>query len=219
MTLIELMVVMSLAAGIALLMLNAAQSMNLYPTRSEVMKFSGSIKSAFDRSAITGLRYDIVINLDNESYSLECTEDPSVVRRNLEETAAQRAFRNRQGDDPFADRSGETQSERTRRQVAVDEPTPGSPNMAGCDDQILRDYQFKRGIDIERVQTARTKDPVDEGIVRIAVFPNGTIEPAAIWISAGGKKWTFLVHEMTGRVEVISGEETRLRDFFEIEED
>lgn len=219
MTLIELMVVMSLAAGIALLMLNAAKSMDIYPQRSEVMKFAGSIKSAFDRSALTGLRYDIIINLDDESYSLECTEESSVVQRNTDESASDRAFRNRRGEDPFAENKGEKQGDRTRRQVAADEATPSSPNMTTCDDQILRGYQFKRGIDIERIQTARTKDPVDEGIVRIAVFPNGTIEPAVIWLSAGGKMWTFLVHEMNGRVEVLSGEETQLRDFFEVEED
>lgn len=219
MTLIELIVVLALAAGIALVMVNAAQSMNIYPARSEIMKFAGSIKSAYERSALTGLRYDIIVNLDDESYALECTDESSVVHRDTDETAADRAFRNRRNQDPFATNTGESQGDRTRRQVAVDEPTPASPNMKGCDDQILRGYTFKRGIDIQRIQTARTKDPVDEGIVRIAVFPNGTMEPAVIWLDSGGKKWTFMVHEMTGRVEVISGDESRVRDFFEIEED
>lgn len=217
-TLIELIMVMAIGAGIAAVMLTAAQSMNIFPARSEVLKFAGSIKSAYDRSALTGLRYDVVLDLDAESYSLECTDKTSVVHRNTEETAADRAFRNRRGDDPFA-RTDESQGERSRRQTS-DEETPASPNMQSCDDQVIRGHAFKRGVSIERVQTMRAgKDPVDEGTVRIAVFPNGTIEPAIIWLDAAGRKYTLFVHEMTGRVEVVSGEEERIRDFFEIEED
>lgn len=218
MTLIELIMVMAIAAGIAAVMLTAAQSMNIFPARSEVLKFAGSIKSAYDRSALTGLRYDIVIDLDQESYALECTDETSVVHRNTDETAADRAFRNRRGDDPFA-RTDESQGDRARRQTS-DEETPASPNMRSCDDQVIRGHTFERAVDIERVQTARTgRDPIDEGTIRIAVFPNGTIEPAIIWLDAAGRKYTLFVHEMTGRVEVVSGEEERIRDFFEIEED
>lgn len=219
MTLIELIIVMAIAAGIATVMLNAARSMNIFPARSEVLKFSGAIKSAFDRSALTGLRYDIVLDLDGNAYSLECTDKSSVVQRNTEESASDRAFGRRRGGDPFAAETDESQGSRTRRQSAPDEDTPASPNMSGCEDQVVRGLTFKRGVEIERVQTARTKDPVDEGTVRIAVFPNGTIEPAAIWLDAAGKKYTLLVHEMTGRVEIVLGEEQRLRDFFEVEED
>lgn len=217
-TLIEIMVVMAIAAGIAIVMMNSARTLDIFPSRSEVMNFSGAIKSAYDRSVLTGMRYDVVIDIDQNSYSLECTDETSVVFRNLDESASEKAFRHKHGDDQFAD-GGESQGERTRRRSLDDEPTPQSDNMKGCDDHVIPSHTFERGLEIERVQTSRTTRPVESGKIRIAVFPNGTIEPAAIWVANQRKQWTLIVHEMTGRVEVLTGEEDRIDDIFEIEED
>lgn len=218
MTLIEIMVVMAIAAGIAVVMMNAARTLDIFPSRSEVMNFSGAIKSAYDRSVLTGMRYDVVIDIDKGAYSLECTDETSVVFRNLDESASERAFRHKNGDDQFAEGS-KGQGERAQRQGAADEPTPQSDNMKSCDDHVVPSHTFERGLTIERVQTSRTPDPIESGQVRIAVFPNGTIEPAAIWVANKRKKWTLIVHEMTGRVEVLNGEEERIDDIFEVEED
>lgn len=217
-TLIEIMVVMAIAAGIAITMMNAARSLDIFPSRSEVMSFSGAIKSAYDRSVLTGLRYDVVLDIDKGSYSLECTDQTSVVFRKVDESASERAFRHKKGDDQFA-QNQENLGDRTRRRSTDDGPTPQSPNMKSCDDHIVPSHTFDRGLVIDRVQTSRMKSPVDEGQVRIAVFPNGTIEPAVIWISNKRKNWTLIVQEMTGKVEVLSGEERRVRDVFEVEED
>lgn len=222
-TLIELIVVLAIAAGIAIVMLGAARSLGVYPVRSEVMKFAGSIKSAYERSVLTGLRFDIVLDIDANTLRLECSDDPSVVQRNLHETASDRAFRNRNNQDAFAVKPDEdrrtARARRDEERRLANEVTPASANMKSCDDELVRTHALKRGITLDAVQTQRTKDPVDSGVVRIAVFPNGTMERAAVWISAGDKKWTFLVHEMTGRVEVLSSDERRLRDFFHVEEE
>lgn len=212
------MVVMAIAAGIAIVMMNSARTLHIFPSRSEVMNFSGAIKSAYDRSVLTGMRYDVVIDIDKNAYSLECTDETSVVFRNLDESASEKAFRHKHGDDQFA-QGGESQGDRTRRQSRDDEPTPQSDNMKSCEDHVIPSHTFERGLVIERVQTSRTPRPVDSGQVRIAVFPNGTIEPAAIWVSNKRKEWTLIVHEMTGRVEVLTGEEDRIDDIFEVEED
>lgn len=222
-TLIELIVVLAIAAGIAIVMLGAARSLGVYPVRSEVMKFAGSLKSAYERSVLTGLRFDIVIDIDANEMRLECSDDPSVVQRNLNESASDRAFRNRRNQDAFAVKPDEDRRAARAREEEekkrADEVTPASATMKGCDDELVRNHTLKRGITIDAVQTLRTKEPVDSGVVRIAVFPNGTMERSAIWISAGEKKWTFLVHEMTGRVEVLASDERQLRDFFVVEED
>lgn len=217
-TLIEIMVVMAIAAGVAVTMMNAARSLDIFPSRSEVMSFSGAIKSAYDRSVLTGLRYDVVLDIDKGSYSLECTEETSVVFRKVDESASERAFRHKQGDDQFA-QNQESLGDRTRRRSTDEGPTPQSPNMKTCEDHVIPSHTFDRGLVIDRVQTSRMKSPVDSGQVRIAVFPNGTIEPAVVWISNKRKSWTLIVHEMTGKVEVLSGEERRISDVFEVEED
>lgn len=210
-TLIELIVVLAIAAGIGVTILGAARSLNLFPTRGEVMKLSGAIRNAYERSALTGMRYDIILNIGANQLTLQCSSDLSAARRQTQETASQRAFRNR-NTDPFAAGSDSAQQ-------AEDAIENASAGMSACDDTVVRGFTMERGLTIERVQTARTKDPVDEGQVPIAVFPNGTIEPAVIWIAAGEQKWTLFIHEMTGRVEVVSGEERRVTDFFEVEEE
>lgn len=217
-TLIEIMVVMAIAAGIAVTMMNAARALDIFPSRSEVMNFSGAIKSAYDRAVLTGLRYDVVLDIDKGAYSLECTEETSVVFRNLDESASERAFRHKHGDDQFAEEQ-ESQGDRARRRASDEGETPQSANMKSCEDHVVPSHTFDRGLEIDRVQTSRNTHPVDSGQVRIAVFPNGTIEPAAIWLSNSRKKWTLIVHEMTGKVEVLSGEEDRVSDIFEVEED
>lgn len=211
-TLIELIFVLAIAAAAAVGMLSAARAMNAFPTRGEVMKLAGAIRSAYERSALTGMRYDIVVNVGDNQLSLECSSDLRAAQRQTEESARQRAFRNR-NDDPFAPSTDD------RDARSEESEAPASPGMSKCDDTVIRGVKLERGLRIDRIQTARTKDPVDEGQVRIAVFPNGTIEPAVIWLSSDSRKWTLFVHEMSGRVEVISGEERSVRDFFDIEEE
>lgn len=216
-TLIELIMVLALAAGIAVTMMSAAKSLNALPARGEVMKVAGAIRSAWERSALTGMRYDIVVNVGAGTLTLECSTDLSAARRKDEETARQRAFAHR-NQDPFATNTDSRSSgRRARREDEVE--TDASPGMSACDDSVLRGVKLERGLVIERVQTARSKDPVTEGSVRIAVFPNGTIEPAILWVGSGSRKWTLFVHEMSGRVEIIAGEERRTNDFFELEEE
>ena len=210
-TLIELIVVLALAAGLAVTMLSAARALNVFPARAEVLKLAGAIRSAYQRSALTGMRYDIVVSVGANELSLECSNDLSAARRQEEETASQRAFRNR-NTDPFAQQNDELDDD-----VIVDENA--GAGMSACDDSVVRAVTLERGVVIDRVQTARTTDPIQEGTVRIAVFPNGTIEPAVLWVSSGSKKWTLFVHEMTGRVEVVSGDERIVTDFFEVEEE
>ncbi len=224
-TLIELIIVLAIAAGIAVTLLRAGKSMDVFPARAEIMNFAGAIKSSYDRSILTGLRYEIVLDLDENKYSLECTDKSSIVYRNLNETASQKAFRERNEQDPFARTTEQADGKKKRktqkelRQEQEDRKTDASPNMATCDDQVVKSHNFDRGVTFDRARTSRMKDPVKSGKVRIAVFPNGTMEPAVIWLTRGEKTCTVLVHEMTGNVEVVTGDERRIQSLFEVVEE
>lgn len=219
-TLIELIVVLAIAAGLIVVILGAVRSVSGAPVRTEIMRFSGAMRSAYQRAAINGERYDIVLNIDDNSYQLQCSDQLLAAERQLESNARQRAF-GRNERDPFAEETEEAEAPRRDNSLA-EEPlvhTAAGEGMGGCSDELLQARTLERDIEIVRVQTERTGEPVEEGIVNIAIFPNGTMERSAIWLRHGEKHWTFLIDEMTGQIEIAAEELERLDDYFVVRED
>lgn len=204
-TLIEILVALAIAAALLALVSRLVVSMTGSGTRTEVMHVAGAIRYAYGRAAINGWRYDVVINLDDNSYRITCSEERSTVdrARDDDKAGAKRAFRKRDDEaSPFEDASRE------------------QSKLESCSDAIVQDRKLERKVEFLRVQTARTEEPVDAGEVAIAIFPNGMIERSVIWLRGPrDRAYTLYLDEMTGRVRVQAGDEDPPDHYFEIEED
>lgn len=204
MTLLEIIVALAIAAAMLLLVVRMISGMTGSGTRSEVMHIAGAIRYSYGRAAINGWRYDVVVDISGNSYRIECSEKRSTIERTINEQTSgkERAFGGRDEDDePFATNSAETA-------------------LTSCSDAIVPDHTFERNVKVVRVQTSRTPEPIEEGETKIAIFPNGVIERAVIWLEGPrGRAYTLYTDEMTGRVLVRSGEEEPPDNYFELEED
>jgi len=78
-TFVEVMVVLLLIAAMAGLSVMALGSLDGSKVRAETIRMSGAIRFVYGRSAINGIRYQLVINLDDDSYRVECSEDNAFI--------------------------------------------------------------------------------------------------------------------------------------------
>jgi type II secretory pathway pseudopilin PulG len=205
MTLFEIIIALAIAAALLVMVARVVTNMTGAGAKSEVMHLAGAIRYAYGRAAINGWRYDIVVNIDNNSYRIACSEEHSTVEREpyAEESGVELAFGDDEDDEPLF---GETQ----QQEKALD----------SCSDAIVKDRSLSHNVEIVRVQTARTPEAVESGEIRIVIFPNGMIERSIIWLQAGENEFfTLFVDEMTGRVKLRTGDQEPPERFFEIEED
>ena len=225
-TLIEIIVALAIAGGVLVTVLIAVNGLMGNPAKTEVMRFAGAIRYAYGEAAIRSHRYDIVMDLDAGSYSLACSEDNVLVIRELPgQSASQRAFgRNRDRGDAFAQQDPNEQRalRRTRDGTAGDPRSIAAErqpdHISGCDSAMIQTVAFERGVRIVRVRTSRSPDAIEDGTARIAIFPDGTMERAIIWLETEqGRKFTLLTDEMTGRIEIVAGDIDRVEDFFRVE--
>lgn len=201
MTLIEMIIVLAIIAVIAAATAVSTGGMSNNAVRSAALHTSGAMRLTYGRAAINGIRYQFVIDLDDNSYRVECSDDNVLI-------------------DPEAE-DGEPQDE-----DEDDEADPFGlgaqvPSMADCSEPLLEQHTLRSGTQFARVLTTHHSEPVEEGQATIAFFPNGFVERSLIWISdEDGEAWvTLVIDPMTGRVRTEAGELEVPDDFFSVEED
>jgi prepilin-type N-terminal cleavage/methylation domain-containing protein len=207
-TLVEIMVVLGIIAGLSVLAVATLNGLTNSRLDGEALRFSGVLRLVHGRAAINGLRYQVVINLDDASYRVECSTQnvavPEVGDEGGNEEDQRR--RDREQEDPEADPFG----------LGAQQPT-----MDDCSEELIEATTLRNGIRFARVFTTHHDEPVEEGEVTIGYFPNGTVERSMIWLTdANGRGWmTMHLDPMTGRVVLRGGEDEIPDDFLELEED
>lgn len=208
-TLLELMVAITIVAGLLAISLYAVAQISSAGLRAEAMRVSGALRLVYGRAAINGTRYQLIIDLDSETYWAECS-DEQVALVNQNEADAVTSF-----------------SERARRYDSDDEESDpfglGDGAVAGfddCSEPLLGRRTLRRRVGIERVLALHQEDVAEEGQTAIGFFPNGYVERTMIWLrDASGSMITLTIEPMTGRVRVHAGDLEVPEDFFEVEEE
>ncbi len=202
MSLIEVMIALAIAAAMMAIAGLSAAGLTAQDRRSASLELAANIRYVYERAAINGWRYDIVLDFDTHEYWAECHRGHvSADREERDPTASEIAF-GRDPDDPFATGAAAT------------------PELQGCDDRVIQRGKLGRNIEFDRVITMRSDEEIVEGQARIAMFPNGFAERSVIWIKDSRDKFmTLFVDEMTGRVVIEGGDQDLPRDYFDVEED
>lgn len=212
-TLVELMVVLAIIGGLTALAGMGISSLSNSSLHAETLRLSGALRLVYGRAAINGLRYQVVFDLDAESFRVECsTENFEVVadtdeaRQEAEESARRAQERRSRVDDEEADPFGLGDS---------------SPQIDDCSEELIPNTTLRHGIKVARIVTSHHDEPVDSGTATVGFFPNGTTERTIIWLSDANERafMTMSIDPMTGRVIVRGGDIEVPEDFFDIEED
>lgn len=202
-TLVEIIVVLAIMAGMMSVALFAVGSITNSRLDGEALRISGALRLVYGRAAINGIRYQVVFDIDSNSYRVECTD----------------------GDVPVAEDPDETE-QTSRRDDRDDEADPfglgrTAPSFDDCSEDLLRQREVRSGVKIARVLTSHNDEPVESGEVTIGFFPNGFVERSIIWLSneSGTAFMTLFVEPMSGRVRIFAGDHEVPDDFFSVEED
>ncbi len=201
MTLIEMMVVLAIIALIAAATAVTTSGMSNNSVRAAALHTTGAMRLTYGRAAINGIRYQFVIDLDENSYWVECSDENVLIDPEAEDGEPAR-----DEDDDEADPFG----------LGVQ-----APSLADCSEPLLERHTLRRGTRFARVLTTHHSEPIEEGQATIAFFPNGFVERSLIWIADDkGEAWvTLVVDPMTGRIRTHAGELEVPEDFFSVEED
>lgn len=204
MTLIEIMVSLTIMALIFAASAYLGGSIGNTRLQSEAMHMAGAIRYVHGRSAVNGLRYQLTFDLENQSWSAECSNEGNPLRMGVE--AQERARRQRgiayrdqdSDDDPFS--SGET-------------------GMQECNEALLTERSMQGGVEIDRVLTVLDRDPIKDGRATMGFYPDGFVDRTMIWLRRGSGVTTLVVDPMTGRVHVFADDLDIPREFYDEEEE
>jgi general secretion pathway protein H len=208
MTLIELLVVVAII-GIAMSgAVYGFRAIAKTELRASASKLAGAIRYCFDRSVTTGSYYRIVLDLDDNKYWAERSDDRMYLTRAKEEAPGKgQAF------DEAADEAKKREEEKKYDDLlalqggaAATVDPPPRPNRAKF--QTFKDATVPQ-INLNRahlmdVLTPRQREPYSKGRAYLYFFPDGHTENAIVRLSDGEAWYSLVVHPLTGRVEVLS---------------
>ncbi|MFP4599040.1 MAG: Tfp pilus assembly protein FimT/FimU [Persicimonas sp.] len=202
MTIIELMMVMAIAAGLMAMSVYTVGALSASDLRDEAMRMTSSMKYTWTRAAVNGAQYRMVIDLDEGSYHTEVTDAP-VVREmpNLgsdegvlpEEVAEKERRKSASSSNLFDD--GESDPFGIHQ----------APTYEQVEDGAIEPHTFKEGVSIEEVHVAYQDRPITSGKVAVNFFPDGFQQPVIIVLTGGEDDFYSLVNEpLTGRIRLTS---------------
>ncbi len=210
MTLVEILVVVAIIAGMMGGGIYYLGVMTNSTLRNESMRLTSSIKYTWTQAAMNNAQYRMVFDLDEERYWTEITRSPVAPDEE---------------DEP--DESGETEDERNQRFVSeearkLEEREGESSRYDSEDDQSP--FNTRRKLTYKKVQDAKLKPRTlsdgigfqsvikggeqsarKEGRAAVRFFPNGFQEPAMIkLVHESGAVFTLVTEPLTGRVHVFN---------------
>jgi prepilin-type N-terminal cleavage/methylation domain-containing protein len=203
MTIIEMLVVLVIVAGLAALSLNAVGALSATDLRDEAMRLTSSIKYTWTRAAVNGAQYRMVIDLDSGEYHTEVT-DAMVVREAPAETGGE------EGVLPEEAQERENEQNASASNMFGEESDPFGIHRTPTYEQVqkgaLKPRKLEAGVKIYEVHVAYQDRPITSGKVAINFFPDGFQQPVIIVLSnEEGDDFYSLVNEpLTGRVKLFS---------------
>jgi Tfp pilus assembly protein FimT len=222
-TLLEIMVVLAILAGLGGLIAGVTRKVTGAELREKTGEVAEFLRQAYALAASSNVHHRVVFNLDEQSFALEECPDPLFLKKQEEEesedekTSIERMKENiERGRQTAATQSevaeAETPEEALKRAAAIEGVSVGNTRCKTVEglDVDLAGRGFERKIDsddvrIKKIHVQHLKDPVEEKKASVNFFPLGYAEKAVIEIGAkDGDTSYVVVHRLTGRIETRS---------------
>lgn len=197
--------------------------------RSSASKLAGGIRYCFDRAITTGSYYRIVLDLDNNKYWAERSDDRTYLTAGKEVTAGKGQAFNVQALEKQRDEDDAKLQEQATsvggQMVTLDPPPrPKRAKFQTFKDSTLPQVLLtkepqKPGPHLFDVYTPRQPEPYLKGRAYLYFFPDGHTERAIVRLNRDDDFYSLVVHPLTGRVEVIAGKVDIPRDFGNYDEE
>jgi general secretion pathway protein H len=219
-TLIEIMVVIAIAALVTGASVQGIRSLRKADLRESSTQLSGAMRYLFDRASTTGKIHRIVIDMENNMYWAEVSDDRFFIPREESE----QSLRRREDKEADEDDEEAKKRERAAREASSGKSAPASSSFdlsklevgdfrpkrarfASFKDLALKPVRLKK-TKVQSVYTPRVTDPLTSGRAYVYFFPLGQTEPAIVTLSdqSGESIFSLVVHPITGRVRIYNQE-------------
>ena len=188
-TLIELMVVVAIIAGVAVMSMPYMN--NRSPgTKKFLREFTVLSRELHTRAKLNGVIYRLVIDMGQP----DASKTGRPVHRYWVEA----------GNGKFI--MGEKDEEKAMDALKETDPAKkADPKGFSVDTSITKPKELPSELMFERVELTRVKNPISLGRAFIHYLPQGLVDEAAIHIKGDkGQTWTISIHPLTGKAELIS---------------
>jgi general secretion pathway protein H len=212
-TLIELLMVMVIVAGLAVIGILAINNLSLGGLKAEALHVSGYLKYARGQAAIAQRHHRVIIDLDSNQMWVEVDGGEkdgkaggggSDILVDLPEgipsaPSSQRAYA--EDDDPEGGAFG--LKRRPYKEVEA---------------KLAKKHALRSGVKFHSVVSAGDDDPIETGRAAVVFFPSGFVQRTMIVLEDDGTFYTLEIQPMSGKVDVYLGKQDPNSDFFEEEE-
>jgi general secretion pathway protein H len=193
-TLIELIIVIAVFAGVMSLAVNTFNQISSTQIRVGSNRIAQALRYSFEYAVTHGKYVRLVISIDAGTISAESTDDPIFLSMEKREV----------GIDP----QELTEKQKEDIEKAKEEGRPPPKMIRFSKDQVIPTIELDKDVQIKGVFTANQTDIFTSGKAYIHYFPNGFAEPALVYV--GGKNselvYTLMLSPLTGKVSRRFGE-------------
>ena len=193
-TLIELVIVIAVFAGVMSLAVNTFSQISSTQIRIASNRIAQALRYSFEYAVTHGKYVRLVISIDSGTVTAESTDDPIFLSMEKREI----------GVDP----QELTDKQKEEIEKAKEEGRPPPKMIRFSKDEIIPTVELDKRVQIKGVFTANQSDVFNSGKAYIHYFPNGFAEPALVYV--GGKDselvYTLALSPLTGKVTRRFGE-------------
>ena len=215
MTLIEIMIVLVIVAGLLVGGIVLFDQLSRAALKQQSMRVTGVIKYTYGQAAIYQRYHRLVIDLDSGEYWVESAGQDAPGGPPIIPDAALIGGPEQDEPKPSKKRRGYDNDDTEGSVFGLTRPT-----FEPKEDFILKRKKLDSNIKFESVFTPQSEQPITHGQASITFFPNGFVERSQIVLSDGGDGYmTLEIAPLTGRVNIESGKHPLPRDFFDTESD
>lgn len=211
MTVIELMVVLLIVAGMSVAGVAVFSQVTRAELKAQSLRMSGMIRHTYGQAAIHQQYYRMVFDIDSAAYWVEVApkdrpgQAPTIPEQELIGAPEGNDFGKKRGKKGAKDADSEAIVQR--------------PRFQQTEDGVIRRRQLNEGIRIHSIFTPSEQDGITEGRTSITFFPNGFVERCTVILTDGNDGFrTLEIQPLTGKVRILSGRQEPDRGFFEPEE-
>lgn len=200
-TLIEVGVVIGLVALLVGVVLPGLNSITGVTARASVTKLVSNIRAARDKALVIGGTCRVAMDLEGNTYSVECTDQPVAALGAITE------------DDEDAKVLTAEQLEDLDPEERYEYEIKQKTRFNG---QVILDaVPFEGGLTFHEVDVQHADEPQKKGVAYLYFFASGLGERANIQLSRGtDDEWSVLVSPLSNRIQVVA-KHVKLRDLDE----
>lgn len=218
MTLLETMIVLAIVGLMMVVGYMGVRHIRQSDLREDATKIAATLRAARTMAVQSGLPHRVILDMEKQTYGIEVCERGARIAAPSEDdddddpadyagmsaaeimAAKKKDVLSELGDQVAKDRA-EAFADALARQGSACQPVA----LAG-DDEATGKVRKDRGIEIKEVWAQHFDEPKKDGQVTLSFFPLGYTEKAVVVVATDDASYSLVVHGMTGRIEIQSGE-------------